>query len=84
MTNKKLLIRNKFKYLKKTHSVFLLADVSTSSCSPPELITTEADSTIADPDSEDEVERKDSLDVHEEGTRWKCSLKAMVTRCFFA
>lgn len=34
--------------------------------SPPELITTDCDS-IIDPDSEDEAERKDSLDVHEEG-----------------
>lgn len=36
------------------------------SCSPPELITTEADS-VVDPDSDYELERKDSLDVHEEG-----------------
>ncbi|KAJ8734228.1 hypothetical protein PYW07_014779 [Mythimna separata] len=35
-------------------------------CPPPELIMTEADA-IADPDSDDEPERKDSLDVHEEG-----------------
>lgn len=36
-------------------------------CPPPELIMTEADS-IVDPDSDDELtERKDSLDVHEEG-----------------
>ncbi|XP_063828948.1 PDZ domain-containing protein 8 [Ostrinia nubilalis] len=42
-------------------------DKSTSlNCPPPELIMTEADS-IADPDSDDEPERKDSLDVHEEG-----------------
>ncbi|XP_060810385.1 PDZ domain-containing protein 8 [Amyelois transitella] len=34
-------------------------------CPPPELIMTEADA--VDPDSEDEPERKDSLDVHEEG-----------------
>uniref|UniRef100_A0A2A4K7V1 PDZ domain-containing protein 8 n=1 Tax=Heliothis virescens TaxID=7102 RepID=A0A2A4K7V1_HELVI len=39
---------------------------NTLSCPPPELIMTEADS-IADPDSDDEPERKDSLDVHEEG-----------------
>ncbi|KAL4709784.1 hypothetical protein ACJJTC_001238 [Scirpophaga incertulas] len=35
-------------------------------CPPPELITTDADA-IVDPDSDDEPERKDSLDVHEEG-----------------
>ena len=35
-------------------------------CPPPELIMTEADA-IVDPDSDDEPERKDSLDVHEEG-----------------
>ncbi|CAH0600736.1 unnamed protein product [Chrysodeixis includens] len=39
---------------------------NTLGCPPPELIMTEADS-IADPDSDDEPERKDSLDVHEEG-----------------
>ncbi|XP_075988143.1 PDZ domain containing 8 isoform X2 [Anticarsia gemmatalis] len=39
---------------------------STLNCPPPELIMTEADS-IADPDTDDEPERKDSLDVHEEG-----------------
>ncbi|XP_035430393.1 PDZ domain-containing protein 8 isoform X2 [Spodoptera frugiperda] len=39
---------------------------STMNCPPPELIMTEADA-IADPDSDDEPERKDSLDVHEEG-----------------
>ncbi|XP_026728665.1 PDZ domain-containing protein 8 isoform X2 [Trichoplusia ni] len=39
---------------------------ATLGCPPPELIMTEADS-IADPDSDDEPERKDSLDVHEEG-----------------
>ncbi|KAJ0180990.1 hypothetical protein K1T71_003075 [Dendrolimus kikuchii] len=41
-------------------------DSSNLSCPPPELIMTEADS-IADPDSDDEPDRKDSLDVHEEG-----------------
>lgn len=32
----------------------------------PELVMTEPDSNV-DPDSDDEPERKDSLDVHEEG-----------------
>ncbi|CAK1599486.1 unnamed protein product [Parnassius mnemosyne] len=44
-------------------------DTSTGSgCSPPELIMTEPDS-IPDPysDEEDKTDRKDSLDVHEEG-----------------
>ncbi|KAG6457059.1 hypothetical protein O3G_MSEX010102 [Manduca sexta] len=42
-------------------------DTSTGlTCPPPELIMTEADA-IADPDSDEETERKDSLDVHEEG-----------------
>ncbi|XP_014369658.2 PDZ domain-containing protein 8 isoform X2 [Papilio machaon] len=41
---------------------------SNSGCSPPELITTEPDS-MPDPDSDEEEkpDRKDSLDVHEEG-----------------
>ncbi|CAK1548194.1 unnamed protein product [Leptosia nina] len=41
---------------------------TSSSCQPPELIMTEVD---VDPDSEDEEkgERKDSLDVHDEGLR---------------
>ncbi|KAG7303969.1 hypothetical protein JYU34_010889 [Plutella xylostella] len=39
--------------------------------SPPELITTDCDS-IIDPDSEDEAERKDSLDVHEEDELFEC------------
>ncbi|XP_028033490.1 PDZ domain-containing protein 8 isoform X1 [Bombyx mandarina] len=36
------------------------------SCPPPELIMTEADS-VPDPDSDEEPDRKDSLEVHEEG-----------------
>lgn len=47
-------------------TISLSIDTSTLNCPPPELIMTEADS-IADPDSDDEPERKDSLDVHEEG-----------------
>nr|XP_037871998.1 PDZ domain-containing protein 8 isoform X3 [Bombyx mori] len=40
------------------------------SCPPPELIMTEADS-VPDPDSDEEPDRKDSLEVHEEGSsRW--------------
>lgn len=41
-------------------------ETMSSGFQPPELITTEAD---VDPDSEDDEkgERKDSLDVHEEG-----------------
>lgn len=50
----------------ETNQYVLCLDTSTLSCPLPELIMTEADN-IADPDSEDEPERKDSLDVHEEG-----------------
>ncbi|CAB3257203.1 unnamed protein product [Arctia plantaginis] len=39
---------------------------SSLNCSPPELIMTEAESNV-DQDSDDEHDRKDSLDVHEEG-----------------
>lgn len=43
-----------------------LSDTSSGqSSAPPELIMTEADA--VDPESEDEPERKDSLDVHDEG-----------------
>ncbi|CAH0405790.1 unnamed protein product [Chilo suppressalis] len=48
-------------------------------CPPPELITTEADS-IVDPDSDDEPERKDSLDVHEEGGGTMSALVAGLRR----
>ncbi|XP_049885200.1 PDZ domain-containing protein 8 [Pectinophora gossypiella] len=51
-----------------------------SGMQPPELIMTEADS-IADPDSDEEAsERKDSLDVHEEGGGTMSALVAGLRR----
>lgn len=58
------------------------ADSSTgSSCPPPELTMTEAD-IIVDPDSDEEPERKDSLDVHEEGRKTQ-SYKNYISVCLF-
>lgn len=50
-----------------SNTILILLEPSGIGCPPPELIMTEADNVDPDSEEDEKCERKDSLDVQEDG-----------------